>query len=81
MKYRYEKVIQGNYGYGWDDLTAYDCDSTGFIKDKAKRDEYKSDRKAYAENEPNPHRSITRRIKIEDEAWKLNHFEQTQSAH
>lgn len=66
-KYRYEKVIQGNYGSGWDDLTAYDCDSAGFIKDKAQRAEYVSDRKAYAENEPQyAHRTITRRIKTEN---------------
>ena len=64
-KYKYERIIQGNYGSGWDDLTAYDCDSTGFIKDKAQRDDYKSDRKAYADNEPQyTHRAITRRIKL-----------------
>lgn len=65
-KYRYEKILQGNYGTGWDDLTAYDCDSTGFIKDKEQREQLKSDRKAYAENEPQyAHRTIVRRIKIE----------------
>ncbi len=63
MKYKYERIIQGNYGFGWDDLTAYDCDSTGFIKDSNTRNELKSDRQAYRDNEPQyAHRTITRRI-------------------
>lgn len=63
LKYRYEKVLQGNYGSGWDDLTAYDCDSTGFIEDNNTRQEKKSDWKAYRDNEPQyAHRFITRRI-------------------
>lgn len=62
LKYRYEKILQGNYGYGWDDLTAYDCDSTGWIKDKEQREQLKSDLKAYRENEPYPHRVIKRRL-------------------
>lgn len=63
-KYRYEKILQGFYGQGWDDLTAYDCDSTGWIKDKAARQELKDDIMAYRENEPNAHRVIKRRIKL-----------------
>jgi len=64
MKYRYEKILQGNYGQGWEDLTTYDCDSTGWIKDKGIRQELKDDIKEYRENEPNAHRVIKRRIKL-----------------
>ena len=64
-KYKYEKVLQGNYGNGWDDLTAYDCDSTGYIKDKEQREQKKSDVIAYRDNEPQYcHRLITRRIAV-----------------
>lgn len=51
------KVLQGNYGYGWDDLCQYD------IRDSDQMKELKDDVKAYNENEPGiPHRVITRRI-------------------
>jgi len=64
-KYRYEKILQGNYGQGFEDLTAYDCDSTGFITDKQQREEKKNDVFAYRENEPQyAHRLIVRRIKL-----------------
>lgn len=65
-KYKYERILQGNYGNGWDDLTAYDCDSTGWIKDKQQRQELKNDIKAYRENEPQyAHRTIKRRSVID----------------
>lgn len=66
MKYMYEKILQGNYqGNSWDDLTAYDCDSTGFIKDKEQRDALKDDLKAYRENEAQyQHRVIKRRTPV-----------------
>lgn len=38
-KYRYEKILQGDYGQGFEDLTAYNCDSTGYIKDTKQREE------------------------------------------
>jgi hypothetical protein len=63
-KYRYKRILQGFYGQGWEDLTAYDCDSTGWIKDKAARQELKDDIMAYRENELNAHRVIKRRIKL-----------------
>ena len=51
-KYSYVFVIQGNYGYGWDDLT--------------EEETYKEAReqlKCYNENEPNVfHRKIQRRV-------------------
>ena len=47
------KVLQGNYGYGWDDLVEYDLD------DRTSKDDYK----AYRENEPQyQHRVIHRRV-------------------
>lgn len=49
-KYSYEKIIQGNYGSGWEDLTAYDCDYSGFIKDEEQRHALKDDFRAYREN-------------------------------
>ena len=51
------KVLQGNYGYGWDDIAEYDP------KDEQQMKELKDDKKVYAENETNvPHRVIERRI-------------------
>lgn len=49
-----ELVLQGNYGYGWDDLTYYDDTPQG-------RKEMQEDYKAYAENEGIPLRTITRK--------------------
>lgn len=55
-KFIYLSVLQGNYGYGWDDLCQYDHSEPGWEA------ELKSDRKAYRENEPYPHRVIYRRV-------------------
>ena len=50
-----EFVIQGNYGQGWEDVSAY-----------MTRKERQEDFKLYQENEPQyAHRKVTRRIKIE----------------
>ena len=49
-KYIYLNVLQGNYGYGWDDLTA----SESYV-------EVKKDLKAYRENEGGLYRIIKRR--------------------
>lgn len=58
-----EYVVQGNYGYGWEDLTASDDYS-----------EARNDLKAYRENETGvPHRLITRRVPVTEnlkEAFK-----------
>lgn len=54
-KTREIKVLQGNYGYGWEDLCQYEKSDYGEIK---------SDLKVYRENERQyAHRVITRRIK------------------
>ena len=42
-------VLQGNYGYGWDDLCEYETTA-----------EAKEDKKCYDENESYPHRIIKR---------------------
>lgn len=52
-KYIYEYIVQGNYGYGWNDLTCFS---------RAGRKEARAERKVYDENEPQyPHRVIFRR--------------------
>lgn len=49
-----EFTIQGNYGQGWEDVTAED-----------NRREARERLKEYRENEPQyPHRLITRRVKV-----------------
>lgn len=55
-KYIYLSVIQGNYGYGWDDLCQYDRNNPDEMK------ELREDWKAYRENEREyAHRIIHRR--------------------
>ena len=49
-KYIYLNVLQGNYGYGWDDLTASESYK-----------EIKQNLKAYRENEGGLYRIIERR--------------------
>lgn len=49
-KYIYLHVLQGNYGYGWEDLTASE-----------NRREVRTDLKAYRENEGGNYRIIQRR--------------------
>lgn len=50
-KYIYLHVLQGNYGYGWEDLSA----SESFL-------EIRRDKKAYQENEGGSYRIIQRRV-------------------
>ncbi|MNC27025.1 hypothetical protein D3C75_751820 [compost metagenome] len=49
-----QHIVQGNYGHGWEDLTA-----------SLDYKEAKADLKAYRANDPNPTRLIKRRVKIE----------------
>ena len=60
-KYTYYKVIQQNWGYGWDDVDFYESDSSGFIKDRETRELFKTNLKAYRENEPVPTRVVKKR--------------------
>lgn len=64
------KVLQGNYGYGWDDLIEYDiADFNGDLL--AMNREIKQDLKDYREHETDaPHRVITRRVARELEEDK-----------
>lgn len=50
-KYEYLFVVQGNYGYGWEDLIASEDEQ-----------EANNDLKAYRENDPAPTRLINRRV-------------------
>ncbi len=49
-----EYEIQGNYGQGWEMVTT-----------ESTRKEAKAQLKCYNENEPNPHRIVAKRVKIE----------------
>lgn len=52
---KYEWVLQGNYGYGWDDLVTYDS-----------KEEAQEDYKTYREEEPEfAHRIRKRLVKVE----------------
>lgn len=42
-KYNYLKVIQQNYGFGWEDVSEYETDSNYTFPDKAARDLFKHD--------------------------------------
>ena len=59
MKYTYYKVIQQNWGHGWDDVDFYECDSSFYPKDYKL---FKENLKAYRENQPVPTRVIKRRV-------------------
>jgi hypothetical protein len=51
-KYVYEHIVQGDYGTGWDDLTAHDTRKAAVAECKV-----------YNDNETHPHRVIFRRAK------------------
>lgn len=59
-KYEYYKVIQQNWGHGWDDVDFYPCDSSGFM-DKETRDLFKTNISLYRKNQPVPTRTIFRK--------------------
>ena len=59
-KTKLEHIVQGNYGYGWDDLTSHD-----------NKKEANAEKKVYDLNESYPHRVISRRVKIQGiGSWK-----------
>lgn len=60
-KYDYYRVIQGDYGYGWDDEDFHACDSTGFIKGKTERKLFKDNLLDSRVNGGGSYRVITRR--------------------
>lgn len=58
-KYTYYKVIQGNYGFGYEDVDFHETDSGYYPKDNKT---YRENVKAYRENETQyAHRTINRR--------------------
>ena len=52
-KYHYVKVIQGNYGYGWEDVSEYDKQAFSAVK---------NDLKEYRLSNTGIYRLIDRRI-------------------
>ena len=54
-KYRHVKVIQGNFGYGWEDVSEYDKQEFATVK---------NDSKEYRLSSTGPYRVIDRRILI-----------------
>lgn len=46
-KYTYYKVIQQNWGYGWDDVDFYECNSAYWINDKETRLSFKENLRLY----------------------------------
>ena len=52
-KYRYVKLIQGNFGYGWDDVSEYDKQDFSLVK---------NDLKEYRLSNTGSYRVIDRRI-------------------
>jgi len=60
-EYNYYKVIQQNWGYGWDDVDFHETDSTYWPKD---RKLFLENLKAYRENQPGvPLRVVQRKEK------------------
>lgn len=59
-KYNYLYVLQGNYGYGWEDLTAEDKHS-GKNEYGTPWQRIKANKKDYQENERGCYRIIERR--------------------
>ena len=52
-KYNYVKVIQGNYGYGWEDISTYDKQEFPTVK---------KDLKEYRSSNTGVYRVIDRRV-------------------
>ena len=52
-KYRYVKVIQGNFGYGWEDVSEYDRQDFSTVK---------NDLKEYGLSNTGAYRVINRRV-------------------
>ena len=52
-KYRYVKLIQGNFGYGWEDVSEYDKQDFSLVK---------NDLKEYRLSNTGSYRVIDRRI-------------------
>lgn len=60
-KYTYYKVIQGNYGYGWNDEDFHETNSNGYFTCKGAQDAFLTNLKAYRENGSGVYRVIKRK--------------------
>lgn len=60
-KYTYYKVIQGNYGYGWDDEDYHETNSNYLFKNKDARLYFQENLKAYRENGGGAYRVVKRK--------------------
>jgi hypothetical protein len=60
-KYTHYKIIQGNYGFGWDDEDFHQTNSQGAFENKEARESFRFNLKAYRENGGGAYRVIQRR--------------------
>ncbi len=60
-KYEYYKVIQQNWGNGWDDVDQYWSNSKGELLNPADIRAFKDNLKAYRLNQPVPTRVVFRK--------------------
>jgi len=60
-KYNYYKVIQGNYGYGWNDEDFHETNSLGSFKSEFDHQNFKDNLKAYRKNGGGVYRVIKRK--------------------
>ncbi len=66
-KWIYLKVIQADYGYGWDDIGFY------HTNDRQDMAEMRGDLRSYRENEPASFRIINRRVPNTEEGRRSLH--------
>jgi hypothetical protein len=61
MKYNYERIIQGNFGYGWEDVSAYEVKSDFTYKTREERELVRHDLAEYRASGHGLYRVISRR--------------------
>ncbi len=59
-KYQYLKVLQGDFGYGWDDIIAADSNNPDEIR------LFRDNIRIYRREDPRPYRVISRRIPADE---------------
>lgn len=62
-KFNYYRVLQGLYCGFWSDLIFLETDSNFIALSEKEQKEFRSDIKAYKDNDPRPYRVIKRREK------------------
>ena len=62
-KYTYYKVIQQNYGYGWDDVDFYETNSRYFFESVEDKKNFKENLRLYRTELPYPVRVVHRKEK------------------